>query len=65
MFVPSFCSFTVENLWSANKYLVNLKLSVCLSVSGACEVENITIFENAVLSKKPCNFNSQLPSGKL
>lgn len=57
MFVFFFFSFIVENFWSVNKYLVNLKLSVCLFVSGVCEVENIIIFENIVFFKKSCNFN--------
>ena len=59
-----FSSFTVENLWSANKYLINLKMSICLSASSPCEVDNVKIFENALLTKKPCNFAAHLPAGR-
>lgn len=59
-----FNSMTVKNLWHASKYLVNLKMSICLDSSSPCEMSNLTIFQNTLLPKKKCNLIQTLPDGE-
>lgn len=59
-----FNSMTVKNLWHASKYLVNLKMSICLDSSSPCEISNLTIFQNTLLPKKKCNLIQTLPDGE-
>lgn len=57
-------SFDVETLWSDQKYIANLKISICLESGGPCEISNQTVFSNSLLAFRQCSWAQELPTGK-
>lgn len=49
--------FTIDDLSSERKFLVNLNLQICFESAKTCMVD-IPIFTNTKLPKKPCDWTT-------
>ena len=50
-----FFRYSVEDLSTEQKYLVNLNIQICLEANKPCVVD-VPVFKNTKLPKKPCQW---------
>ena len=49
--------YSVEDLSTEQKYLVNLDIQICLEANKPCVVD-VPVFKNTKLTKKPCEWTT-------
>ena len=52
-----FFRYSVEDLSTEQKYLVNLDIQICLEANKPCVVD-VSVFKNTKLPKKPCEWTT-------
>lgn len=57
--------YSMEDLTTEQKYLVNLNIQICLEANKPCLID-VPVFKNTKLPKKPCEWRTEfLNDGKL